>query len=425
MTIRAKISILAFALLALLAVLGGIAVDGLSRIHGELKSLHRDVLPLDTMIEKLVRQEIQRETALYAALRESLKAGAHDKSFLEREAEQMVTLLTAEADAVDELIKDVAEHGPGVEHPEIATLLAAPSATLVKQARTFTASARTLAKTFGAGDAAATDKAFSDFAWQVEGFRRALDSLGDTMRQTVNDAAARAEEHETRVQRLVLIAALIALAVGIVGTVIISGRITRPIRDLVTAARRVEGGALDVAVAPRGSDEIAGLGRTFNTMVEGLRTKERIKETFGKYIDPRIVEDLIGESSLLDSSRRTMTVSLARYDGFAEFAENRPPEEIVERINLFYSAMAHETAERNGVVDKMAGDRVLAFFGSPFTPEENQADLACQSALDQTGWRPDAEARATGRGSPSPARRASSAIWAPSRSARSPSWATT
>lgn len=47
-------------------------------------------------------------------------------------------------------------------------------------------------------------------------------------------------------------------------------------------------------------------------MVEGLRTKERIKETFGKYIDPRIVEDLIGESSLLDSSRRTMTVSLAR-----------------------------------------------------------------------------------------------------------------
>jgi class 3 adenylate cyclase len=390
MTIRAKISVLAFALLALLAVVGGIALDGLSRIHGELKSLHRDVLPLDTMIEQLVRQEIEREAALYAALRASLRAGPRDTGTVQGETNQLIALLNAEAEAVDGLIGNVSDHGPGVEHPEIASLLAAPSAALVKQAGAFTASARALANALGASESKEADRAFDDFTQEVGGFRDALDALSDTMRQSVNDAAARAEEHEARIQQMVLIAALLALGAGIVGTVVISGLITRPIRDLVAAARRIETGALDVAVEPHGSDEMAGLGRTFNTMVEGLRTKERIKETFGKYIDPRIIQDLIGETSLLDSSRRTMTVSLARYDGFAEFAENRPPEEIVERINQFYTAMAQQIADRNGVVDKMAGDRVLAFFGSPFTAEEGQAELACLAALDQALWRPEA-----------------------------------
>lgn len=83
-----------------------------------------------------------------------------------------------------------------------------------------------------------------------------------------------------------------------------------------------------------------------------------------------------------------MTVLLARYDGFFEFAENRPPEEIVDRINLFYTAMANEIAERNGVVDKMVGDSVLAFFGAPFTPDDTQAEIACLAALEQARWRP-------------------------------------
>jgi hypothetical protein len=53
MTIRGKISMLAAALLALLAVVDGVAIDGLWRVHGELKSLHEYVLPLDVMMEDL------------------------------------------------------------------------------------------------------------------------------------------------------------------------------------------------------------------------------------------------------------------------------------------------------------------------------------------------------------------------------------
>ncbi|MDE0811445.1 MAG: hypothetical protein OSB69_19300 [Alphaproteobacteria bacterium] len=48
---RAKITVLALPLLALRAVLGGVTLDGLLRIHREYWSLHRNILPLDWMIE--------------------------------------------------------------------------------------------------------------------------------------------------------------------------------------------------------------------------------------------------------------------------------------------------------------------------------------------------------------------------------------
>jgi len=273
MTIRAKISVLAF---ALLAVVGGIALDGLSRVHGELKSLHRDILPLDTMIEQLVRDEVEREAALYAALRANLRTGAADTN----SADALAVLLEDEVKALDRLIEKVNDHGPVVGHPEIAALLEAPSAALVERAGAFATSARGLAAALKNRDAEATNSGFDAFSERITAMRDSLNDLGEAMRQGVEDAAARAEEHEARVEEMVLIAALLALAVGIFGTVVISGLITRPIRDLVAAARRVEGGYLDVAVETRGTAEIAGLGRTFNTMVEGLRTKERIKETF-------------------------------------------------------------------------------------------------------------------------------------------------
>jgi class 3 adenylate cyclase len=383
MSIRAKISLLSAALLALLAIVGGVAVDGLSRVHHELKSLHEHVLPLDVMLEDLAQQEIKREAELYAMLRAGVGAGAHDQATL-------APLLEAEAAAVLELIKTVDDHHAVIGHPEISALLGPPAQDLIRDGAAFAASANALAQAMRNEDVPATNAAFKVFTDKGAAVRVDLDALTNAMRIAMVDAAGRAEEHEARVHTIVLIAALVALAVGIVGTFMITGVITGPIRTLVAAAKRIEQGDLDSSVEVQGSDEISGLGDTFNTMVEGLRVKDRIKDTFGKYIDPRIVEHLIGETSLLDSNRRAMTVSLAQYKGFADYAERNPPERIVDRINSYYSAMSIEVARDNGVVDKMMGDTVLAFFGPPFTPDANQAELACMAALRQTKWRPEA-----------------------------------
>ena len=63
--------------------------------------------------------------------------------------------------------------------------------------------------------------------------------------------------------------------------------ITRPVRLLLQGTREVEAGQLDRSIDVTTQDEIGQLSAAFNRMVGQLRHNERIRETFGRYIDPR------------------------------------------------------------------------------------------------------------------------------------------
>ena len=70
----------------------------------------------------------------------------------------------------------------------------------------------------------------------------------------------------------------------------------------------------------RSRDEVGELALSFNRMVEELRTRERIKETFGKFVDPRIVTQLIGNSAD-QAERRNLTVFFSDIKGFTGISE--------------------------------------------------------------------------------------------------------
>jgi len=86
--------------------------------------------------------------------------------------------------------------------------------------------------------------------------------------------------------------ALAALA-GLALSVLLVRGMVRPVRDLVAATREIEKGNLATRLDNSSGDEIGELSRSFNHMTDELRLKEQIKETFGRYVDPRIVENLI------------------------------------------------------------------------------------------------------------------------------------
>jgi signal transduction histidine kinase len=75
-----------------------------------------------------------------------------------------------------------------------------------------------------------------------------------------------------------LIATLGVFAVGMGLSVYLAFTLSRPLKELTTAARKVTAGDLSVRVKPEGGDEIAGLSRTFNEMVERLRENRRLEE---------------------------------------------------------------------------------------------------------------------------------------------------
>ena len=75
-----------------------------------------------------------------------------------------------------------------------------------------------------------------------------------------------------------LVATLGVFAFGILLSLYLSWSFSRPLQDLTEAARDVMAGDLSVQVPPGGSDEIGSLSRTFNQMVERLRTNRRLEE---------------------------------------------------------------------------------------------------------------------------------------------------
>ena len=70
--------------------------------------------------------------------------------------------------------------------------------------------------------------------------------------------------------------------------------------------------------------------------------------------------------------------------GFTALSERLPPDEVVARLNRFYSLAAEAVFERDGTLDKMVGDQVMAFFGTPFRPEDHP-ERAVRAALDIVG----------------------------------------
>ena len=84
---------------------------------------------------------------------------------------------------------------------------------------------------------------------------------------------------------LFLAACGIGLGISAVG----STRVVGGLRQLLASTRAIESGAASVPVSIRSRGEVGELALSFNRMVEELRTRERIKDTFGKFVDPRIV----------------------------------------------------------------------------------------------------------------------------------------
>ncbi len=181
----------------------------------------------------------------------------------------------------------------------------------------------------------------------------------------------------------VAVTALAAL-LGLLFAVLVSGGITRPVRLLLAGTREVEAGRLDGSINVTTQDEIGELSTAFNRMVEQLRHKKQIQETFGRYIDPRIVEGLIDQRSLAvaDGQRRVMTVMFCDMKGFTTLSEGMTPQGLVKVMNRYLSTMSEPIHDHRGIIDKYIGDAIMAYWGPPFIDDADQARFACLAAID-------------------------------------------
>jgi adenylate cyclase len=177
---------------------------------------------------------------------------------------------------------------------------------------------------------------------------------------------------------LFLIACGIGLGVSAVG----STQVVGGLRKLLASTRAIEAGGESVPVLIHTRDEVGELARAFNRMVEELRSRERIKKTFGKFVDPRIVSQLIG-SGTDQAERRTLTIFFSDIASFSGISEQLTAGAIVNLLNSYFGAVAEVIHAHHGVIDKYIGDGVMAFWTPPFSAGDDHASDACLAALAQ------------------------------------------
>lgn len=106
---------------------------------------------------------------------------------------------------------------------------------------------------------------------QVDG-----DPVGTALIATPRGARAVAEEaYQSDLTRNLIIAALVAGALALLVSLLVSHRITGPVEELTAAASDVAAGRLDARVATRGDGEVAALADAFNAMADRLARDEQ------------------------------------------------------------------------------------------------------------------------------------------------------
>ncbi|MGD5635255.1 HAMP domain-containing protein, partial [Xanthomonas citri pv. citri] len=137
------------------------------------------------------------------------------------------------------------------------------------------------------------------------------------------------------------IVTVLAAVVGFAFALLVSSGITRPVRLLLAGTREVEAGHFDKTITVSTKDEIGELAAAFNRMIEQLRQNERIRETFGRYIDPKVVQGLIDRPEVaIDGQRRVMTIMFSDMSGFTSMSEGMTPRGLVKVMNHYFTVMS-------------------------------------------------------------------------------------
>ncbi|MBI4588334.1 MAG: CHASE2 domain-containing protein [Candidatus Rokubacteria bacterium] len=119
------------------------------------------------------------------------------------------------------------------------------------------------------------------------------------------------------------------------------------------------------------------------TVVVNFIQEQREKRRLSRFFSPDVIKEILStrkESSLV-GSRRRISVLFSDIRGFTSLSEKLSPEEVVEMLREYLTAMTEIVFKYGGTVDKYIGDAIMALYGAPFD-QPNHAEQAVRTALE-------------------------------------------
>jgi adenylate cyclase len=113
------------------------------------------------------------------------------------------------------------------------------------------------------------------------------------------------------------------------------------------------------------------------------KKSRQLKNAFGSYVSPEVVEQIIKDSSALDlgGEKKELTILFSDIRGFTTISEQMDPQKIVAVLNEYLSQMSDVIFKHKGTIDKFIGDAIMTIFGAPIS-QKDHADRGCRVALD-------------------------------------------
>lgn len=168
-----------------------------------------------------------------------------------------------------------------------------------------------------------------------------------------------------RLQSGMTINAALFMGIGLWVTFLVSTNLTKPLGEIIRVLGAVRNGRFDVPVAVSTNDELGYTGDVINEMTQGLREREFIKETFGRYVSGEVRDEILSGRVTLDGELKHVTMLFADLRNFTPMVEAHPPKDVVKIINRYFSEMSEAIRGHGGLVLQFIGDEIEAVFGAP------------------------------------------------------------
>ena len=382
MTIRKKFFLLAGLLLALFgAVVGTLALtQKLDR--DQLMNIYEYELPVSALVAEFDVYTDRYELQVLRALRPDKLSPADVETAaasLRQFAQQLRSAVARSDDLIGRATRD-----PGYSTEDRVELarIGGVLKYLGKGLEEFIAVGEATLTALAAGKRDEAEQASLGFAKFAQAFGPDLSQvrhdLADLTSRSTDTVLGRQRLNAYLSFALFLIACGLGLGISAIG----STRVVAGLRQLVASTKAVEVGGDVQPVSIRTRDEVGELAQAFNRMVEELRERDRLKETFGKFLDPRLVSRLIA-SGADQAERRNLTIFFSDIRQFTGISEQLTASTIVNLLNEYFGTVTDVIHTNRGIIDKYIGDAVMAFWVAPFSAGDDHARDACRAALAQ------------------------------------------
>jgi adenylate cyclase len=190
---------------------------------------------------------------------------------------------------------------------------------------------------------------------------------------------------ETQFGVAVLIISGATLTFGFFLMWVLAWLVATPVRMVRAALKRVEQGNLRGDLVVFDGTELGELQSGFNSMVSGLRERERVRDLFGRHVGREVAAAAERERPELGGEERHVAVVFVDIISSTQLVAKQPANEVVQLLNRFFAVIVDEVDRHCGIVNKFEGDATLAVFGAPnhLQQPEDQALSAARAIADR------------------------------------------